>query len=276
MVENSEAFLDNLGIWPHWKDGIFPAYWDELRRHVFLRDGYRCASCGRRFGGKDLDCHHVTPWQNGGTDNPRNLQTLCGVCHDVVHETLDLIELGHRMGGSVNCQYCGEPIARPTRQSRKYCRDACKQAAYRRKRSESRQEPKAPEEPGLPEKAPQTPLGASESVSKPSYRNASPIIPRNDSVTLPWLWVDPRREPSYNPQAFDPAEFLARAVALFRSKPQWGGAAPNTVRAHPEQAANGLPAVAQALGLQVKVDPLVAPGTYRLGIATEKRGGRNV
>ena len=65
-----------------------------------------------------------------------------------------------------------------------------------------------------------------------------------------WLWVDPRREAGYNPRTFYQAAFLARAVALFQSKEQWDRQAPNTVRVHPAHTENGLPAVAQALGLQ--------------------------
>lgn len=81
-----------------------------------------------------------------------------------------------------------------------------------------------------------------------------------------WLWVDPRREDRFDPKTFDEGAFLARAIALFRSKEQWGGQAPNTVAAHPDQAEDGLRATAAALGLRVASDPLVAPGTYKLGI----------
>ena len=83
-----------------------------------------------------------------------------------------------------------------------------------------------------------------------------------------WLWVDPAREVGYHPKTFNEAAFLARAVALFQNKRLWDGQAPNTVRVHPDQAQSGLPVVAQALGLQVKADPFVAPGTYRLGVVT--------
>ena len=89
-----------------------------------------------------------------------------------------------------------------------------------------------------------------------------------------WLWVDPAREAGYNSRTFDQAAFLARAVAVFRSKPTWNGDPPNAVKTHPDDiASNGLGPVATALGLRVIADPLVAPETYRLGIATDKRGG---
>ena len=87
-----------------------------------------------------------------------------------------------------------------------------------------------------------------------------------------WLWVDPAREAGYHPKTFDLVAFLARAVALFRSKDQWGGRLPNAIRAHPEQAENGLKPIAKKLGLRIQADPYVAPGTYRLGIVRADRG----
>ena len=93
-----------------------------------------------------------------------------------------------------------------------------------------------------------------------------------DSSAGLWLWVDPAREGGYRPKSFDQAAFLARAVALFRSKDQWGGQLPNAIRAHPEQAENGLKPIAKKLGLRMQPDPYVAPGTYRLGIVRADRG----
>jgi hypothetical protein len=91
-----------------------------------------------------------------------------------------------------------------------------------------------------------------------------------------WLWVDPRREGGYTPATFDQAAFLARAVVLFRTKERWGGQPPNTVRANPDQAANGLQAAAQVLSLRVVSDPLVTAGTYRLGVVNWKGGDREL
>jgi hypothetical protein len=87
------------------------------------------------------------------------------------------------------------------------------------------------------------------------------------------LWVDPRLETGYNPRTFDQAAFLARAVVLFQTKPRWGGLPPAVVRAHPDQADNGLKPSAGALGLMVVSDSTVMAGTYMLGLTTEKQGG---
>jgi hypothetical protein len=87
-----------------------------------------------------------------------------------------------------------------------------------------------------------------------------------------WLWVDPRRESGYQPSTFDLDAFLQRAVALFRAKAWTGGQKPRRLAVHPDQLTDGLKPVAQALGLEVIRDPLVSPGTYRLGLAEPGNG----
>jgi hypothetical protein len=84
-----------------------------------------------------------------------------------------------------------------------------------------------------------------------------------------WLWLD-ARQGTKNP---DWPVALSQGVTLFQAKERWGGQAPNVVRAHPEQASNGMEAAARVLGLKVVGDPSVLPGTFRLGLAaTEKEG----
>jgi len=56
-----------------------------VRRQVLERDGLRCQApgCGRtRF----LEIHHRVPRGRGGTNDPANLVTLCGSCHQFWHE----------------------------------------------------------------------------------------------------------------------------------------------------------------------------------------------
>lgn len=78
--------LDKLGVWDGWKQGKFPPYWEMLRRYIFRRDRYRCKRCHKFFrDARLLDFHHVVPKEIGGSDNPRNLATLCEKCHDLIH-----------------------------------------------------------------------------------------------------------------------------------------------------------------------------------------------
>jgi hypothetical protein len=55
-----------------------------VREKVLARDGHRCQSPGctaTRF----LELHHKIPREQGGTNDPRNLITLCSRCHRHTH-----------------------------------------------------------------------------------------------------------------------------------------------------------------------------------------------
>ena len=55
--------------------------WQDVRRQVFQRDGWRCVECGR--AGR-LECDHITPLQREPGQDPfdvNGLQTLCRKCH---------------------------------------------------------------------------------------------------------------------------------------------------------------------------------------------------
>ena len=58
--------------------------WVKLRRSILERDGHLCRAClseGRPTEATDVD--HIRPKAKGGTDNPDNLQSLCGPCHRI-------------------------------------------------------------------------------------------------------------------------------------------------------------------------------------------------
>jgi 5-methylcytosine-specific restriction endonuclease McrA len=58
-----------------------PDYQD-LRENVLRRDGWRCQLCGSR---RNLEVHHKEFRSHGGTDDERNLITLCSDCHGPIH-----------------------------------------------------------------------------------------------------------------------------------------------------------------------------------------------
>lgn len=63
--------------------------WRQFAKHVYERDKYRCQTCGERggpYGNVELRVRHIVPTSRGGTDHPRNLQTLCRTCHSRVNE----------------------------------------------------------------------------------------------------------------------------------------------------------------------------------------------
>ena len=51
--------------------------WSRIRQRVLRRDGNRCVLCGRAASEVD----HIVPGSAGGSDDLRNLQSLCKPCH---------------------------------------------------------------------------------------------------------------------------------------------------------------------------------------------------
>jgi hypothetical protein len=58
--------------------------WRGVRKRVYERDGGRCRMCGRELDSMPswfFEVHHIVPRCEGGSDHPRNLTTLCYLCH---------------------------------------------------------------------------------------------------------------------------------------------------------------------------------------------------
>jgi 5-methylcytosine-specific restriction protein A len=56
--------------------------WEKLRKQIMDRDNGLCQPClrkGRVTAGNEVD--HIKPKAKGGTDDPENLQVICGPCH---------------------------------------------------------------------------------------------------------------------------------------------------------------------------------------------------
>jgi len=58
-----------------------PANWKKISNQVKKRDGYTCKSCISKIG---LTVHHIKSRKDGGSDEMRNLITLCSCCHDKI------------------------------------------------------------------------------------------------------------------------------------------------------------------------------------------------
>uniref|UniRef100_A0A6M3MFW4 Putative homing endonuclease n=1 Tax=viral metagenome TaxID=1070528 RepID=A0A6M3MFW4_9ZZZZ len=58
--------------------------WMATRRQVQQRDKFTCAACGAIRADHEVD--HRVPLEQGGSNDPTNLQLLCsgvGLCHDL-------------------------------------------------------------------------------------------------------------------------------------------------------------------------------------------------
>jgi len=56
--------------------------YENLRRQVLRRDGWRCQNCGAM---SNLEVHHRELRSQSGDDSEQNLITLCTACHAIVH-----------------------------------------------------------------------------------------------------------------------------------------------------------------------------------------------
>lgn len=56
----------------------------DLRLAIYLRDGFRCALCGRCLAvavPREISLDHLRPLARGGTNAPSNLVTVCTSCN---------------------------------------------------------------------------------------------------------------------------------------------------------------------------------------------------
>jgi 5-methylcytosine-specific restriction endonuclease McrA len=59
-----------------------PELYEQLRKQVLRRDGWKCQICGTR---SNLEVHHKEFRSEGGDDSEQNLITLCVECHASYH-----------------------------------------------------------------------------------------------------------------------------------------------------------------------------------------------
>ena len=56
------------------------------RAYVLNRDNYTCQYCKGKTKDRKLEVHHIIFKRNGGSDEAKNLITLCKTCHDNLHD----------------------------------------------------------------------------------------------------------------------------------------------------------------------------------------------
>jgi hypothetical protein len=63
--------------------------WGSLARDIRQKDGLKCKSRTCHSGTGPLHVHHIIPLSRYGTNDPRNLVTLCYSCHRDQHPTIN-------------------------------------------------------------------------------------------------------------------------------------------------------------------------------------------
>jgi hypothetical protein len=72
-----------------YKKFIGTSYWAGVRKLVLIRDANKCTNCGNT---KSLHIHHKSyQHHNHEHEHIEDLITLCGHCHNIVHEKNNLI-----------------------------------------------------------------------------------------------------------------------------------------------------------------------------------------
>lgn len=80
--------------------------WESHRKRILERDDHECVFCGMdndlhsRAFGEGLHIHHIIPRREYGTDNKKNLMTVCTRCHRKIEAISDHLLNERRESGS--------------------------------------------------------------------------------------------------------------------------------------------------------------------------------
>ena len=82
LMKNPSLMNEKVKHWGYQKG--FNYGYSSRRSAILHRDNYTCQCCGKK--NCRLEVHHIKFRSNGGTDDEKNLITLCKECHDGVHD----------------------------------------------------------------------------------------------------------------------------------------------------------------------------------------------
>ncbi|MFX0093219.1 MAG: RNA-guided endonuclease IscB, partial [Candidatus Hodarchaeota archaeon] len=82
-IKNPKVLINH---WLYQKGEMYG--YENLKSYVRARDQHTCQLCKGKSHDPRLECHHIIPRTEGGTDIPANLITLCKQCHKEVHDGL--------------------------------------------------------------------------------------------------------------------------------------------------------------------------------------------
>ena len=81
LMKNQSLISEKVRHWGYQKG--FDYGWSSHREAIINRDNYTCQICGKK--NIRLEVHHIIFRSQGGTDDENNLITLCGDCHNGIH-----------------------------------------------------------------------------------------------------------------------------------------------------------------------------------------------
>lgn len=81
LMKNPSLISEKVKHWGYHKG--FNYNYSSRREAILHRDNYTCQCCGKKH--TRLEVHHIVFRSRGGTDDEKNLITLCKECHDAIH-----------------------------------------------------------------------------------------------------------------------------------------------------------------------------------------------
>lgn len=81
LMKNQSLISEKVKHWGYQKG--FDYGWSSHREAIINRDNYTCQICGKK--NIRLEVHHIIFRSQGGADDENNLITLCGDCHNGIH-----------------------------------------------------------------------------------------------------------------------------------------------------------------------------------------------
>lgn len=88
LMKNLALIDEKVKKWGYQKG--FNYGYSSRREAVLHRDNYTCQCCGKK--NCRLEVHHIIFRSNGGSDDERNLITLCEDCHKKVHDGIIILD----------------------------------------------------------------------------------------------------------------------------------------------------------------------------------------
>lgn len=82
LMKNPALINEKVKHWGYQKG--FNYEYSSRREAVLHRDSYTCQCCGKKH--VRLEVHHIIFRSLGGTDDEKNLITLCEICHKAIHD----------------------------------------------------------------------------------------------------------------------------------------------------------------------------------------------
>lgn len=89
LMKNPNLIDEKVKHWGY-KEGFNYEY-SSRREAVLHRDNYTCQCCGKKH--VRLEVHHIIFRSMGGTDDEKNLITLCEKCHKAIHDGILILTI---------------------------------------------------------------------------------------------------------------------------------------------------------------------------------------